>query len=197
MQVSEHIGGREGRLFAGRLDDLTCQIAELDRTLRELAQSLEPASVLDRPLVEALEREVDSFERRSKIRATLDLDGDFESMTASQRIALYRILQEGLANVREHSKAKHVRIQVHGGSNSTLAEISDDGRGFEVAKTLIRAAKRGRLGLVGMSERIRLLGGSFDVDSRPGGPTTLRLVLPRWQPVASPQADERELEKAF
>ena len=197
MQVSEHIGGRQGRLFAGRLEDLTSQITELDRTLRELAQSLEPASVLDRPLVEALEREIDSFERRSKIRTTFELDGDFDSMTASQRIALYRIVQEGLANIREHSKAKHVWIRVHEGPNGIEAEIADDGRGFEVAKTLIRAAKRGRLGLVGMGERVRLLGGRFDVDSRPGGPTTLRLVLPRWQPVASSQAHEPELEKAF
>jgi signal transduction histidine kinase len=193
IQVSEHVGGRKGRLFAGRLEDLTSQIAELDRTLRELAQSLEPASVLDRPLVEALEREVDSFERRSRIRATLEVDGDFDSMSASQRIALYRIVQEGLANVREHSKARHVRIRVHAGSSGTVAEITDDGRGFEVAKTLIRAAKNGRLGLVGMGERVRLLGGSFDVDSQLGGPTTLRLVLPHWQPVAESQVEQPEL----
>ena len=197
LQVSEQIGGRQGRLFAGRLEDLTSQIAELDRTLRELAQSLEPASVLDRPLVEALRREVDSFERRSKVRVTLELEGDFDSMSASQRIALYRIVQEGLANVREHSKARHVQIRVHGGSTGTVAEIADDGRGFEVAKTLIRAAKNGRLGLVGMGERVRLLGGTFDVDSRPGGPTTLRLVLPHWQPVAQSRAEGSEHEKVF
>jgi signal transduction histidine kinase len=90
-----------------------------------------------------------------------------------------------------------VWIRVYGGPSGIEAEIADDGRGFEVAKTLIRAAKRGRLGLVGMGERVRLLGGRFDVDSRPGGPTTLRLVLPRWQPVTSSQADERELERSF
>jgi signal transduction histidine kinase len=197
MQVSEHIGGRTGRLFAGRLEDLTSQISELDRTLRELAQSLEPTSVLDQPLGNVLEREVEAFERRSKTRVSLKVEGDLDTMTASQRIALYRILQEGLANVREHSKAKHVWIRVHGGPNGSEAEITDDGRGFEVAKTLITAAKRGRLGLVGMGERVRLLGGSFDVDSRPGGPTTLRLILPRWQPIATSQPSEPELEETF
>ena len=74
-----------------------------------------------------------------------------------------------------------------------MAQIVDDGRGFEVAKTLIRAAKRGRLGLVGMGERVRLLGGSFDVDSRPGGPTSISLVLPRWQPVAAADVTEPAL----
>jgi signal transduction histidine kinase len=114
-------------------------------------------------------------------------------MTASQRIALYRIVQESLANVREHSGASMVRVRVHGGTRGTEAQIEDDGRGFEVADTLIRAAKRGRLGLVGMGERMRLLGGSFDVQSRPGGPTTVSLLLPQWQPIAAADVTEPQL----
>jgi signal transduction histidine kinase len=192
-QVAEHVDGRGRKVVAGRLEDLTAQIVELDRTLRELAQSLEPTSVLESSFADVLRREVDSFQARSHLRATLDLVGDLDSLTASQRIAVYRIVQEGLANVRQHSGASEVQIRVHGGDRATEAQIVDDGRGFEVAKTLIRAAKRGRLGLVGMGERVRLLGGSFDVDSRPGGPTTLSLVLPRWQPVAAAEAPEPEL----
>jgi signal transduction histidine kinase len=46
-----------------------------------------------------------------------------------------------------------------------------------------KAAQRGRLGLVGMGERVRLLGGTFQIDSKPGGPTTLRFSLPRWEPL--------------
>jgi signal transduction histidine kinase len=111
------------------------------------------------------------------------------SMTASQRIALYRIVQESLTNVREHSGANEVQIRVQGGIRGTEVQIEDDGRGFEVANTLISAAKRGRLGLVGMAERVRLLGGSFDVQSRPGGPTTVSLLLPHWQPVAPERAE--------
>ena len=192
-QVAEHVDGRARELVAGRLDDLSAQIVELDRTLRELAQSLEPTSVLESPLTDVLRREVDAFQARSRIRATLELDGDLDSLTASQRIALYRIVQESLANVREHSGANEVQIRVRGGECGTEAQIVDDGRGFEVAKTLIRAAKRGRLGLVGMGERVRLLGGSFDVDSRPGGPTSISLVLPRWQPVAAADVTEPAL----
>jgi signal transduction histidine kinase len=184
-QVAEHVDGPARAVVSGRLDDLSAQIVELDRTLRELAQSLEPTSILECSLADVLRREVDSFEARTHTRATLDLAGDLDSLTASQRIALYRIVQESLTNVREHSGANEVRVQVHSGERGTAAQIVDDGRGFEVAKTLIRAAKRGRLGLVGMGERVRLLGGSFDVQSSPGGPTTISLVLPRWQPVAT------------
>jgi signal transduction histidine kinase len=184
-QVAEHVDGRARELVAGRLDDLSGQIVELDRTLRELAQSLEPTSVLESSLTHVLRREVDSFQARTHIRATLDLAGDLDSLTASQRIALYRIVQESLANVCVHSGANEVQVKVHSGERGTEARIVDDGRGFEVAKTLIRAAKRGRLGLVGMGERVRLLGGSFDVESSPGGPTSISLMLPRWQPVAA------------
>ena len=184
-QVAEHVDGPARAVVSGRLDDLSAQIVELDRTLRELAQSLEPTSILECSLSDVLRREMESLEARTHIRATLDLAGDLDSLTASQRIALYRIVQESLANVREHSGATEVRVQVHSGERGTAAQIVDDGRGFEVAKTLIRAAKRGRLGLVGMGERVRLLGGSFDLQSSPGGPTTISLVLPRWQPVAA------------
>ena len=185
--------GQARKVVAGRLEDLSAQIVELDRTLSELAQSLEPTSVLASSLTDVLRREVDSFGSRTHIRATLDLVGDLDSLTASQRIALYRIVQESLANVREHSGANEVQIRVHSGERGTEAQIVDDGRGFEVATTLIRAAKGGRLGLVGMGERVRLLGGSFDVESRPGGPTSISLVLPRWQPVATADITEPAL----
>jgi signal transduction histidine kinase len=62
------------------------------------------------------------------------------------------------------------------------AEITDDGRGFEVEPRLIEAAREGHLGLVGMGERVRLLGGRFDVRSQRGGPTTVLATIPRWTP---------------
>ena len=183
-EIGQHLGGRARELVVGRLEDLNAQIADLDTKLRDLVRSLEPSRVLERPLLEVLRHEVENLEARSEIRATLEVSGNFDSLTASQRIALYRIVQEGLSNVRKHSGATSVRISVDGGERSLTARIVDDGHGFTVAQTLIQAAKRGRLGLVGIGERVRLLGGRFDVQSSPGGPTTLCLKLPRWQPPA-------------
>ncbi|MDP9307910.1 MAG: ATP-binding protein [Actinomycetota bacterium] len=191
-QLAEHVDGPAREVVAGRLEDLTAQIVELDRTLREVAQSLEPARLFESSLQDVLQREVESFQSRTQTQARLHLSGDMNSMTASQRIALYRIVQESLTNVREHSGANEVQIRVQGSIRGTEVQIEDDGRGFEVANTLISAAKRGRLGLVGMAERVRLLGGSFDVQSRPGGPTTVSLLLPHWQPVA-PEGAEPDL----
>jgi len=55
--------------------------------------------------------------------------------------------------------------------------------GFEVERALAKAAQRGRLGLVGIAERVRMVGGTFELESTPGGPTTLKLTLPRWEPL--------------
>jgi signal transduction histidine kinase len=65
------------------------------------------------------------------------------------------------------------------------AQITDDGTGFDPQTTLAGAARAGRLGLVGMHERVRMLGGQTQVDSRPGGPTVVSATLPAW-PTAEP-----------
>lgn len=70
-----------------------------------------------------------------------------------------------------------------------VAQVTDDGKGFDPDTTLVRAAREGHLGLVGMHERMRMLGGRTHIESRPGGPTTIISVrLPRW----SPQAEDDE-----
>jgi signal transduction histidine kinase len=108
-------------------------------------------------------------------------------MSVSQKIALVRVVQEALTNIREHANASHVRISVSSRTGGVAARIEDDGAGFQVARTLLDSAKRGRLGLVGSSERVRLLGGKFDVRSKPGAGTTVSITLPRWRPLGVEQ----------
>ena len=93
-------------------------------------------------------------------------------------------MQESLANVREHSGATAVEVRIRARRSTIDVSITDNGQGFEVSRAVAKAAQRGRLGLVGMGERVRLLGGTFQIDSKPGGPTTLRFSLPRWEPFA-------------
>ena len=164
---------------AGRFDDILARVTELDRQLRELSRSLESRSIITRPLGEILHREVDAFAERSGVDARLEIRGDPESLTSAQRIAVYRAIQESLSNVREHSGASTVEIRVRMRRSSIEVRITDDGHGFEVGRALARAAQRGRLGIVGIGERVRMLGGTFEIDSAPGGPTMLTFALPR------------------
>jgi signal transduction histidine kinase len=171
-------------LVAGRFDDALLRLVDIDRQLREIAHSLESRSVVSRPLGEILYRETEAFQERTGIESRLEIRGDAESVTSAQRIAIFRAIQEALSNIREHSGASRVDLSVHARRSSIEVRVRDDGAGFEVERALARAAQRGRLGLVGIGERVRMLGGTFDVDSAPGGPTVLTFSLPRWEPLA-------------
>ena len=167
---------------SGRFDDIMARVTELDRQLRELSRSLESRSIITRPLGEILHREVDAFQERTGVETRLEIRGDPESLTSAQRIAVYRAIQESLSNVREHSGAATVEIRLRMRRASIEVRVTDDGHGFEVGRALARAAQRGRLGIVGIGERVRMLGGTFEIDSAPGGPTMLTFALPRVTP---------------
>ena len=169
----------------GRFDDLSGRLVELDRQLREIAHSLETKSVISRPLGEILHREIDTFAERTGIQTELEIRGDPDSLSSAQRITVFRAIQEALANVREHAGATHVTVRVRARRSAIELQIVDDGMGFEVERALAKAAQRGRLGLVGIGERVHMVGGTFELESQPGGPTTLKLTLPRWEPLTS------------
>jgi signal transduction histidine kinase len=173
---------------AGSADEIQGGLAELDRVLRELAHSLEPASLLRRPVERVIEAEAEALRERTGIAVQARVNGDFGAMTQSQKIALIRVVQEAFTNIREHSNATSVELVLTGSRSCVELQIVDDGDGFEVTRTLQHAAQRGRMGLVGSSERVRLLGGTFDIRSKVGGPTVVALTLPRWQPLAAESA---------
>jgi len=166
----------------GSLADMGVRLQELETNLRELAREFEPTTMIETEFRDALRHEVDKARRRAGIVIDVYIRGEFDSLTASQRIATLRIVQESLANVCEHSGATRAEITVEETGHNIHVQITDDGSGFDVEKTRARARGRGRLGLLGMSERIALLGGTFEIDSVPGRGTTITLVLERWQP---------------
>ncbi len=183
QQLADVLATHEHRdRLVGRVDDLEARLRAIDGDLRELSRSFESPALLKKPFPQGLRHEIDAFASKTKIAVKLHAEGEFTPLTDSQRIALLRIVQEALTNVREHSGASEVRVSIVGNGDRVDAEIEDNGHGFDVEQTLIRAAKEGRLGLVGMSERVRLLGGRFDVRSKPGGPTTISVTLPEWRP---------------
>jgi signal transduction histidine kinase len=170
-------------VLVGRIDDVSSRLIELDGSLRAIAQSLEGSALSSRPLPETLRYEVDAFRRRSGIAAELRLSGAFDTLTMSQQIAVARIVQEALANVRAHSGATHVDVCVRATEEALELRVADNGRGFDLRATAKAAARRGRLGIVGMNERIRLLGGHFAIESVPGSGTTVSAAIPAWRPL--------------
>jgi signal transduction histidine kinase len=167
----------------GRLDDVEAQLVALDGDIRRLSSSVQSPFLAPGSLPQALTEITDAFASRTGVEPVTRLTGAVGHLTDSQQITLLALIREALSNIRKHSDARAVEITIDSDERGVRAEIRDDGRGFDTESTLVRAARAGRLGLVGMHERVRMLGGRTDITSCPGGPTVISATLPRWPTV--------------
>jgi signal transduction histidine kinase len=170
--LDDELGARVG----GRFDDLEAQIVSLDRTLRDISQAIRSTSGIEGSLKHALRVEVDALNRVGTMHADVAVRGELAGLTASQSIVLFRVVQEALANARKHSRATRVRVLVRSTIRYLSVSVSDNGCGFDVDA----ARRSGRLGLTGVIERVRLLGGDIEIRSSLGHGTRVRATLPRW-----------------
>jgi signal transduction histidine kinase len=173
----------------GRLDDLEAQLVALDGDLRRLSTAVQSPLLIPGSLPEAVRSVTDSFATRTAIVPTMNFSGHLDELTDSQQIALLSLIREALSNIRQHSEAEHVEITVAAGDDGVRVEIRDDGKGFDLEETLVKAARAGRLGLVGMHERVRMLGGVTRIDSQPGTGTVISATLPPWPGQDEPPAE--------
>ena len=165
----------------GRVDDLEARMVALDADLRRMSGLLQSPFLQSDSLVDALNRLTDEFAARSGIEPEVSVRGDASTLTESQQIALLALIREALANVRDHSEATHVAITLSADSRGIEATVTDDGHGFDPETALVEAVREGHLGLVGMHERMRMLGGRTEIHSRPGGPTVISVRLPPFE----------------
>jgi signal transduction histidine kinase len=162
----------------GHLEDLQARLVALDGDLRRISSLLESPFLPDRSFAEALDELLAAFTARTDLRPSTTLTGEFDSLTDSQQITLLALVREALSNIREHSGARHVTVNVERDGDQVEATVVDDGHGFDPETALVKAAREGHLGLVGMHERVQMLGGTTRIDSRPGGPTIISARLP-------------------
>jgi signal transduction histidine kinase len=168
---------REFAVYEERLRDQAEAARSIDEQLRQLIAALPPASAR-RELEALLKRQIRVFRRGAEIPVRLTVRGTSWRTTQSQRIALARVAQEALSNVREHSAATAVEVSLTFGRSAVTLRISDNGRGFDPSAKS-GAASPERFGLTAMAEQIQLLDGVFEVESQPGGPTVISAVLQR------------------
>ena len=151
-------------------------ISVLDGALEEIRRvvhRLAPVVLDEVGLRSAIERQCVDAADRSGIEVDAQVEIP-ESLGQGLDITCYRLVQEALTNVSRHAQASQVTVTVTADVEAVHIEISDDGIGFDLEEALAK----GRRGVRGMSERVELLGGSFDLVSAPGKGTTLRVELP-------------------
>src|SRR5262249_34648041 len=138
--------------------------------MRELSQLLRPSVLDDFGLVPSLDSHLRSFAARHRIETSFSAEGLPERLPADMETALYRITQEALTNVARPARATRVRVTLSTRDRDIWLEIEDDGVGLPT-----RNGHAGT-GLVGIRERVRILGGTMTIQGRPG--TRLRIAVP-------------------
>ena len=153
--------------------ELRAEIVHTLQAVRRLAVELRPAALDDFGLVPALERLAEAFGGDSGISVDVQANLDAVRLPAEVETALYRIVQEALTNVAKHAGAEHVSIVVTRRDGLVTVVVEDDGRGFGAG-----GGEGDGLGLVGMKERVGLLGGRLAIESTEGSGTTIVAEVP-------------------
>jgi signal transduction histidine kinase len=158
---------------ATRMNHAKSIVEQTLRMVRNIAMLLRPSMLDDLGVAPAIAWQVREFERTTGIRSEADLDDALDSLPERYRTCLYRVVQEALTNCARHSHARKVRVSIAMEANVVVASVTDDGAGFDGAST------RGHgLGLLGMGERVRELGGRFIINSAPGRGTHVEARIP-------------------
>ncbi len=166
---------------------------EAMHTIHNLALDLRPSALDELGLPAALQDYIDTFSRRTGLAAKLEVSGQRQRLPVETEVALFRIAQEGLTNVAKHAQASHITIALAFEPPTLRLVIEDNGIGFDVERALTSGLRQS-LGLMGMQERCRLLGGELKIHSRPRQGTKLVISLPLSRDTAS-TAKEEELSK--
>ena len=156
---------------------------EMLRYLREMTQQLRPRVLDDLGLAPALEWHCSLFHRQTAITVALDVSLPPARLPGELETAVFRFVQEALTNVARHSGATAAHVTLTTGGGKLLAEITDRGRGFDVAAKL---ASRDSIGLIGQRERVSLAGGEIEIFSRAGQGTRIHAEFPLPAPDPAP-----------
>ena len=147
------------------------------KELRRVLSGLRPPALEELGLPHALKKEVDSLQSEG-IKGTFEVQGETVRLFPTVEIATYRLVQESLTNVRKHSRASSVEVQLFFGQDCLRIQVMDNGVGFNVFQTLKSAVSVGHMGLLGMRQRAESLGGELQVESREGSGTRVLLQVP-------------------
>jgi PAS domain S-box-containing protein len=146
--------------------------------VRRFSQDLRPSILDDLGLVPALEWLITDLEKNNRITTKVEISGSRHRLTPEIELTVFRIVQEVLSNIRRHSQATSVAMSLDFGADALTLLISDNGQGFSIPRRTSDLALSGKLGIIGMRERARLIGGTLIVQSEKDVGTTVTLRIP-------------------
>jgi signal transduction histidine kinase len=177
INIRALIGLRDGNdpdRVKQQLEEISFAATSAIETVREIAHNLRPHELENLGLVKSVKSMVAKVSDSSSIRISSELDELNGLLSIEAETSIYRIIQEGLNNIVKHAAATEAQISVTRVGKELTIKVADNGRGF--SKPMTNRKVRG-VGLTGIAERARMLGGSFEVDSAPDRGTLLTLTV--------------------
>jgi PAS domain S-box-containing protein len=162
-----------------QIESILKTVQRVNQELRAIAYNLRPPVLSKFGLAKSIRSYADEFSgQHPDLKLQLDLVPDRNMISEEISLALFRIFQQALMNIVRHAAATEVHITLALDGDAVSLEISDNGRGFLVPKNWIALVRAGHYGLAGTAERIKALGGQFQVLSEPGKGTTIKVSIP-------------------
>jgi len=161
-----------------RITALQELLSETMRGVRRFVHDLRPPMLDHLGLVASVEALASDLWVNNGIQATVRVDGETRRLKSEEELLLFRIAQEALGNIRRHSGATKVDLQMDFRADQVCLSVSDNGCGFSVPGRVDDYVSQEKLGLTGMNERARTLGGELEIDSAPGRGTRIMVVIP-------------------
>jgi PAS domain S-box-containing protein len=176
--IGKELPPEHAAIIKNKLAETISLVEHASDHVRDLSLDLRPSMLDDLGLVPTLRWYVNSYEKRTETPVIFEALNLGERLTPEVKIVLYRVVQESLNNIRKHAQAKKVKIRLEQKKKKIGVLIEDDGIGFYPDRVVSKTTPVKGIGLLGMQERVRLLGGSLKIRSREGQGASIFVELP-------------------
>jgi len=171
--LTDRLGRRDSTL-SQKAKTIMAQMDTMIKTVRRIATELRPGMLDDLGLAASIEWLARDFEKRTGIMCEVSVSAPDLPLPRAQSLALFRIFQEALTNVARHASAQHIEVKLAATHEAVTLQVHDDGRGIHRREI----SSLHSLGLLGMQERAKQLGGAFDIQGVPGDGTIVTVSIP-------------------
>lgn len=178
VQTCQSLLPKTSKKAQSALDELKTLALENIKEVRQIIFNLRPSTLDDLGLIPTIEHYLKKFETETKIKTSLTVHGLEGKLPPVLETAIYRVIQEAMTNVKKHAKADHVSLEILKRSGRLRLTISDNGAGFKPEKARGKSPDGDSVGILGMKERVALLGGTFEVHALEGKGSKIMIEVP-------------------
>jgi signal transduction histidine kinase len=161
-----------------QLELIAVQTTQTIGEVREISYALRPYLLDNLGLTKAIDSLLDKIAETSNLTIESELDDVDNIFDGEAEMSIYRIIQESLSNIMKHAEASEAQVFVKKSERNLTILISDDGKGYDLNRVEIRDRSEGGFGLLGISERVKMLGGTQEIESKIGSGTTVLIKIP-------------------